>query len=296
MTECRKLVVASGAMSQPRIPALSSTFPPDIRQYHASQYRNPSQLPEGAVLVVGSGQTGLQITEDLLTSGRTVFLATSAVGRVPRRYRGKDIVHWLLAIGFMDLKTSEATDPALFRMRQPQVSGVGPRGHSHSLQSLARDGAVILGRFDRVEGTSARFRNNAAEYVRFGDQISLMIKTQIDAFIEKNGLDTDPPGSDPADDPDPEAACVSPVTALDLSQKNVRAVIWSTGFEADYSYLKLPVLQDDGAPRQCDGVSDVPGVFFIGMPWVRKRKSGLIMGVAEDAEAIAAAIDGEKRT
>jgi putative flavoprotein involved in K+ transport len=294
---CKKLVVASGAMNRKQIPPFARHISPAIRQYHASEYRNPSQLEPGHVLVVGSGQSGLQVAEDLLQSGRTVYLSTSAVGRVRRRYRGLDIVDWLMYVGFFDAKADDVTNPADFQLRQPQVSGVGPRGHTHSLQSLAARGMIVLGTLESADGMMLRVQPNATDHVQFADAVSARIKLQIEDYIAKSKLNVPQPESDPADEPDAHAACASPITSLDLQKAGIRSIVWTTGFAADYSYLKFPVLDGAGRLMQRNCVAKVPGLYFLGMPWLHKRKSGIICGVPEDAELVAHSIrDALRRT
>ncbi len=282
----RQVVIASGGMNAKKIPSCASGIPPRVQQYHAGEYRNPSQLPEGAVLVVGSAQSGLQVAEDLLEAGRKVFLSTSAVARVPRRYRGKDILEWLLLTGFYDVRTEDVTDPKELEMRPPQVSGVGPLGHTHSLQWLARRGVVILGRLERVEGAVFHLQPNAAFNVKFADEISGRVKRLIEDYIARNELHVPPPEPDPADEPDADAACASSITTLNLEEHGIRSIVWTTGFSPDYSYLKLPVFDPNGKPKHRRGVTEVPGVYFVGLPWLSKRKSGIICGIDEDARMV----------
>jgi len=287
---CRKLVVASGAMNVLKIPSAAQNISPKVRQYHAGEYRAPSQLPDGGVLVVGSAQSGLQVAEELIGAGRRVYLSTSAVGRVPRRYRGKDILEWLLEAGFYDVKTEEVADPKEFEFRQPQVSGVGPRGHTLSLQSLANRGAVVLGKLDSAKGSLIDIQTNAADHVRFSDEVSCRIKALVDQFIARKHLDAPPPESDPADEPDTNATCASPRKSLDLQKEDIRSVIWSTGFASDYSYLKGLAIDSNGRPIHRNGISNAAGLYFLGMPWLRKRKSGIVTGTAEDAVSIAGSV------
>lgn len=285
--DCRQVVVASGGMNALRIPALAKNFSPHIRQYHAGEFRSPSELPDGAVLVVGSAQSGLQVAEDNIEAGKRVYLSTSAVGRVPRRYRGRDIFDWLLRVGFFDTKTEDVTDPRELEMKQPQVSGVGPLGHTLSLQSLARRGVVVVGKVDSAKGNVVTLQPNAADHLRFGDEVSSRIKGLIEQFITTHHLSIQPPDTDTADEPDINGSCASSMSALDLGKENIRSVIWATGFTGDFSYLKDPVINENGTPMHRNGISDVPGLYFAGLPWLRKRKSGIINGIVEDAAFIA---------
>jgi putative flavoprotein involved in K+ transport len=284
---CSQVVVASGIMNEKTVPSFSSEISPDIFQIHASEYRNPARLPEGAVLVVGSGQSGCQISEDLVGAGRKVYLSTSKVPRAPRRYRGKDTVYWFVKSGFWDVETGNISDPQIFQMRQPQISASGPLGHTLSLQSLTKEGAVILGKLDKANGEIIYFQPNAAGHVRFADESSKKIKDMIDEFILKNGIDAPPPEKDEADEPDLTASCASDITELNLKENGITSIVWTTGFGADFSWIKLPVLDNKGNPKHVNGISEVEGVYFLGFPWLRKRKSGIICGIAEDAEFIA---------
>jgi len=284
---CRQVVVASGAMNEPKIPSFAKSISSDIRQYHAGEYRAPSELPDGAVLVVGSAQSGLQLAEDIIEAGKKVYLSTSAVGRVPRRYRGRDIFEWLLRVGFYDVKTEDVTDPKNFELKQPQVSGVGPLGHTHSLQSLARRGAVVIGKIESASGNVITLQPNAADHIKFGDEVSRRMKALIEQFIAENHLGVPPPEPDPADEPDTNAMCASSMRSVDLEKESIRSIIWATGFTADFSYLKCHVIGGSGRPVHRNGISNVAGLYFVGLPWLRKRKSGIINGIVEDAAFIA---------
>jgi len=284
---CRQVVVASGGLNVPKIPAFAKAISPDVWQCHASDYRSPSELPDGAVLVVGSAQSGLQLAEDLIDAGRRVFVSSSAVGRVPRRYRGADIFEWLLKVGFFSVKTEDITDPREFDLKQPQISGVGPLGHTLSLQSLARRGAIVLGKVNGAMGDVINIQTNAAGNIRFGDQVSSRIKGLIEDFIRKNRLDVPPPEPDPADEPDLNATCASSATALDLGHQGIRSIIWATGFVGDFGFLQNLINGGNGGVVHRNGISSVPGLYFVGLPWLRMRKSGIINGIVEDAAFIA---------
>lgn len=286
--ESKQVVVASGAQNRKNMPSITKDISPDIFQLHAGEYRNSSSLPDGAVLVVGSAQSGVQIAEDLIAMGRKVFISTSQVGRVPRRYRGKDIVEWLILTGFYDMLTSDITDSQILMMKQPQVSNSGFRGHTLSLQGLARNGAVILGKTENTNGTKVFLQPNAPMHIRFADDFSKKVKLMIDEFIQRSQLYAPPPEEDTDDDPDEEAACASADTSLNLKENNISSIIWTTGFTGDFSYLKSPVFNNSGILKHNEGVSDTEGLYFLGNPWLRKRKSGIILGIREDAEFIAA--------
>jgi putative flavoprotein involved in K+ transport len=284
---CSQVVVASGAQNKKNIPLFARNLSSEIFQLHSSEYRNVSSLPDGAVLVVGSAQSGIQIAEDLISEGRKVFISTSQVGRVPRRYRGKDIVDWLIITGFYDQFASDVADKQILTMKQPQISTVGVRGHSSSLQALAKNGAVILGKIENANALTVFLKPDAAANVKFADESSMKVKEMINQYIQKTQLYAPPPEEDLGDAPDEKADCVSAVTSLNLIENNITTIIWTTGFVGDYSYLKLPVFNDNGMPRHHNGISDINGLYFLGMPWLRKRKSGIILGIEEDAKFIA---------
>jgi putative flavoprotein involved in K+ transport len=283
---CQQIIVASGAQNIKQIPPFAGNVSPGIYQLHAGEYRNVELLPPGAVLVAGSAQSGMQIAEDLIAGGRKVYISTSKVGRVPRRYRGRDIVDWFDLTGINDALTSEITDPQILQARQPQVSGVGKRGHTVSLQSLARADSVILGRLTGADSANIVLEPNAAANVHFADEFSKNIKKQIDDYIVRSQCEAPPPEEDIADLPDEKAACASDVPFLSLKNRNITSIIWATGFKGDFSYLKLPVSDGSGTLRHSDGLSSVEGLYFVGLPWLRKRKSGIIPGIREDSEFI----------
>jgi putative flavoprotein involved in K+ transport len=242
------------------------------------------------VVVVGSAQSGVQIAEDLLAAGRKVYLCTSKVSRIPRRYRGRDIFEWNRYMKLWDVTYASLKDKSVSRATLSQISGVGRYGHTVSLQSLARQGAVILGRLLDVEENSLVLSDEAAAHVRYADEFSQKRKAEIDAYLGREGIALPPREDDAADEPDPRAECASPLRRLDLRDARVGTVIWATGFTADFSWIRLPVVDGEGMPIHERGVSPVPGLYFIGFPWLNSRKSGLIGGITEDAGRIVNAI------
>lgn len=286
----RSVVIASGSLNKPKIPATRSQIPNDIVQLHTADYRSPAALPPGAIVVVGSGQSGCQISEDLLSAGRTVYLCTSKVGRAPRRYRGRDILEWWIDMKFLDVTFASLEDKAISRAPQPQVSGLGRFGHSLSLQYLASQGAVILGHLLDIEGSQIILNDQAAAYVHFADNFSQRLKDNVDAYLLQSGIAPPPLEEDPADLPDQQAACVSSLRRLNLREAKVSTIIWATGFTADFKWVHLPALDAEGRPIYQRGISPVPGLYFIGFPWLSCRKSGIIYGIDEDAHYIADAI------
>jgi putative flavoprotein involved in K+ transport len=289
----RSVVVAAGIQRVPKFPALRSKLPADIFQLHTSHYRKAEALSPGAVVVVGSGQSGCQISEDLLSAGRTVYLCTSRVGRVPRRYRGRDLVEWWVGTKFWDVTYDSLPDKSISRAAQPQISGLGRYGHTLSLQYLASQGAAILGRLLDIESGRLVLSDEAAVHVHFADEFSQRVKNDIDTYLERMHITPPPLEEDPADAPDPEAKCVSPLRQLDLREANVSAVIWSTGFTGDFSWIHLPVFDDQNNPIHNRGISPERGLYFVGFPWLNSRKSGILYGVGEDAHYIARAIQAQ---
>ena len=283
----KQIVISSGSQNEKKIPSFAGNISSDILQLHTAEYRGTSQLLPGAVLVTGSAQSGCQIAEDLAEAGRRVYLATSIVPRIPRRYRGKDIVDWFMEMNFFNVKTETITDPKIFAIKVPQISGIGQFGHTLSLQSLAKKGVTILGKMENANASDVFFIPNAHEHIKFADGFSQTAKSMVDEFILKNGINADEPEVDPADMPDPDASCASNITRLNLKEQNINSIIWSTGFHGDFSYVKLPVFDHDGNPKHKNGISAINGLYFLGLPWLRMRKSAMIFGINDDALFIA---------
>jgi len=284
------VVVASGIMQAPKIPGIRERFPEWLEQLHASDYRSPDKLPPGAVVVIGSGQSGCQISEDLIRAGRDVYLSTSKVGRLRRRYRNRDVVAWGEDMGFWDVAVENLPDPAIEFAAQPQVSGVGRYGSTLSLQSMARDGVRLMGRLSDVEDGVLKTDNSLAEHVAFADERSAEFTRMIESFIDANDVSVEPIEDDPNDEPAGPEVAEAGLTELDLVEDGVGSVIWCTGFTADFAWIHQPITDDSGRPVHNRGVSPVPGIYFLGFPWLHSRKSGIIHGIDEDAHFIADAI------
>lgn len=283
---CRQVIIASGTQNEKSIPDFAKQISSEIKQLHSSEYRNPDQLPGGAVLVVGSAQSGVQVAQDLITAGRNVYLSTSMVPRIPRTYRGRDIMDWLIQMNFFDMTADQIRDSSMLHIKAPQLTGTGNGGSSISLQSLAKAGAVILGKMKSADEENIFFESNAAMHVQFADQFSQNVKEMIDGFIESRQLIAPAPEEDVADTPDENASCASSITSAHLLKHSIRSIIWSTGLTGNFDYLKLPVFKEDGSLRHYKGIAAVPGLYFLGLPWLRSRKSSLICGIKDDAEFI----------
>lgn len=280
---CRNVVLCSGDQNSPRTPNLAEKIRSGVTQLHTADYREPAQLPAGAVLVVGSGQSGVQIVEDLLESGRSVYLSTSGVGRIPRRYRGKDIFEWMKLAGLVDQRPEDLPDPNEVHAKQPQVSGTRG-GHTVSLQQLARDGVTLLGRLGAVRGTSLGFDADLEVNIAKGDEVSARIKGMVDMLVSKAGIDAPAAEPDPIEEPFPGVAEMAVVRELDTEAAGIRSIVWATGFGPCFDFLDPALLDESGRPRHRGGICDVPGLYCIGLTWLRRRASGLIAGVSGDAE------------
>ncbi|MGM9511614.1 flavin-containing monooxygenase [Larkinella sp. GY13] len=283
----RHVVIASGAQSKPQTALLESKIAPEIRQIHSSQYRNVTQLPEGNVLIVGSAQSGCQIAEDLVDAGKTVYLATSRVPRCPRHYRGKDIMDWLILTDFFNVRPDEVPDHALLHLKTPLLKGTDNGRKTLSLQMLAKKGVILLGKMQEITDGTARFSADALTHVRFADDFSRRVKAMIDAFIAENQLTAPAAELDPDDEPDPLLDISQTPTAINFRQQEITSLIWATGFVSDFSYIHLPVFDNSGNPVLQDGLSPVDGLYFLGLHWLRSRKSSVLFGIKDDAKWIA---------
>lgn len=282
----KQVLIASGAANEIKVPSAAKKIAKDIKQLHTCEYKNANQLPAGGVLVVGGAQSGIQIAEDLTHAGRKVYLATSKVPRIPRWYRGKDIFYWVMDAKFYEVKAEDVEDMELLNLKPPHVSGTGTGIYSLSLQSLAKQGVIILGKLDNADEYNVFFQSNAAHHIKFADEFSQKIKKMIDDYIDENNLSAPAPHYDEADIPDVNAACASSISTLNLKENNINTVIWSTGFDADYSYIKLPVFDQDGKLKHKDGIPEFPGLYFLGYPWLRSRKSPILFGIIVDVEFV----------
>ncbi|MCA1369745.1 NAD(P)-binding domain-containing protein [Bradyrhizobium sp. BRP14] len=279
----RNVVIATGNLNCPARPSWSAELPPAIRQLDSSTYRNAAELDDGAVLVVGSGQSGGQIAEDLAVAGRSVFLATSRAGRLVRRYRGSDIFNWMTLSGFLDVKRETLVLPS---GKLPPRALLGAT-HTISLQSLSAQGVVLLGRFIGVENGTLQFGDEVVEHIRFADDSSAEVKRFLDRYIATAGLDAPPPEEDLAEMiaarlPDP------PIRSIDWARIGIRSVIWCTGFKGNFRWVHLnDALDAVGQPVHRDGIGIIPGLYFTGLDFASTRKSGTIPGVAEEAARLA---------
>ena len=274
-----KVVVASGGYHQPIMPTLSQPLPSSVVQLHSGDYRNPAQLPEGAVLVVGSGQSGAQIAEDLHLAGRQVYLAVGNAPRCARFYRGKDVVDWLAEMKYYDMPVTE--HPLREGVRDNTNHYVTGRdgGRDIDLRRFAREGMELFGVLEDFDGESLCFRPHLRAVLDEADSVYNNINQRIDQYIDKHGI------AAPAGQPyQPVWQPESERTRLALQQAGITAVVWCIGFRPDYSWLQVPVLDGKGYPRYERGVTPVDGCYFIGLPWLHTWGSGRFSGIARDAQ------------
>lgn len=281
--QAKNVVMATGSFQKPRIPAFSENIPSGIMQLHSGHYRNPNQLPDGAVLIIGAAQSGMQIGEELYQNGRKVFLSTGFAPRVPRRYRGRDIVAWLVGTGFFDQTVDKLPSPKARFGANPQATG-RDGGHNLNLHQFVRDGVTLLGHIADAQGGTVLFKADLKENLARSDKAEKDIIAMIDKYIEANGINA--PEETLPDLQDGYSAEV--ITELDLKSANINTIIWATGYTADYSVVKLPIVDEDGFPIQKRCVTQYPGLYFVGMNWLSKRKSPILLGVNEDVEYIIA--------
>ncbi len=276
----RFVVSATGAFQRPVIPPIVPTDS-GVVQLHSADYRNPAQLPGGAVLVVGAGSSGVQIAAELRRAGRPVYLSVGPHDRPPRRYRGRDNVWWLGVLGMWDA----ATPPAGAEHVTIAVSGADG-GHTVDFRDLAAQGIVLVGRTVSAVNGIVRFGPDLAENIANGDANYLSVLDEADAYIERNGLAL--PEEPEARIFGPDPVCVTdPVLELDLAAAGVGSIVWATGYDSDFSWLQVGAFDEAGRPRHQRGVSSEPGVYFLGLPWLSRRGSSFIWGVWHDARYIA---------
>ncbi len=280
------VVLATGACNRPVIPALAQSLPPGVASLTPLEYRNPSQLDEGGVLVVGASASGIQIADELRRAGRSVTLAVGEHVRVPRVYRGRDIKWWMDASGVLDQRYDEVDD--IVRARHvPSLQLAGyPDRRTIDLNALTAIGVRLVGRLAGVNDGKLQFSGSLRNVCALADLKMHRLLDTIDAWATENGLD----GSVPAPHRfEPTVVEESPPLLIDLSRGRIKTIIWATGFRPDYSWLQVPVLDGKGLVRHDGGVvTESPGLYVMGLPFLRRRKSSLIDGVGDDARDLSA--------
>ncbi len=286
--EARSVVLATGAFPKAKLPEASAALAVDICQMHTSEYRNPQALPPGAVLVVGTGQSGCQIAEDLHESGRQVYLSTSSCGRIPRRYRGRDNTWWLARTGFFDRTLDQLPSPNVKFACNPQLSG-NHGGRDINLRQFARQGMILLGRVQAAQGKQIMLAPDLEENLARADAFAAQITRGIDEYIKKMGMEVEANGTND-EAPSNDALPTKPILTLDLQAAGISTVIWACGYKLDYGWVEVPIFDEGGYPVHQRGVTAFPGLYFLGLHWLYKMKSALFYGVGEDAAFIASAI------
>jgi putative flavoprotein involved in K+ transport len=280
--QAEAVVLAHGLLNVPKQPPAARDVSPRVLQLHASDFRSADELPTGGVLVVGGGQSGCQIAEDLAVAGRAVSLATCRVGRYNWSYRGRETFQWLDDLGYWAQRPGELADPSMMRMPQPLIAS---GGRTLSLPLLVKAGVRLLGRLKGVQGERVELEGSASAHAGVGDDFWQRTTGLIDAFIDERGLDVPPREGDEGGGPVPSDGA----TSLDLADADIATVIWCSGFTGDLSFTDLPLTGRDGL-RHDGQASFVPGVWFQGFPWLTQRRSGILYGFPADAAVTADAI------
>ncbi|GAB2720749.1 flavin-containing monooxygenase [Halomonas garicola] len=287
--EANRIVAATGPFQRPAIPPIA---PKDdaLYQMHTSDYRNPEQLPEGGVLVVGAGSSGVQIAEELQRAGKQVYLSVGAHDRPPRSYRNRDFCWWLGVLGEWDAETIKPG------MEHVTIAVSGAHGgKTVDFRALAHEGVTLVGLTDSFDNGVVRFKPDLADNIRRGDENYLSQLDAADEYIARNGLDL--PEEPEARKILPDPGCVKdPILKLDLAEAGVKTIVWATGFAVDYSWLKnVEACDENGKPKHHRGVSSEPGIYFLGLPWLSHRGSSFIWGVWHDAKYLADQIAKQRK-
>ncbi|MGY2168295.1 flavin-containing monooxygenase [Pseudomonas gingeri] len=278
--QANRVVVATGPFQRPVIPAIAPQTP-GLNQIHSAHYRNPQQLPAGAVLVVGAGSSGTQIADELQRNGRTVYLSVGQHDRPPRAYRNRDFCWWLGVLGEWD---AAAMKPGREHVTIAVSGAEG--GRTVDFRELAQRGLNLVGLTRAFDNGVVSFQADLADNLNRGDENYLALLDAADAYIERNGLDLPLDPEARRTFPDPE--CVTrPILQLDLAAAGITTIIWATGFATDYSWLKVDAFEANGKPRHQRGISTESGIYFLGLPWQSRRGSSFIWGVWHDAKYIA---------
>lgn len=278
--QCRAVVLASGACNLPVVPAVGDNVPAGIRTFTPHQYRSPAQLPEGGVLVVGASATGLQLADEIHSSGRPTTIASGEHVRMPRVYRGRDILWWMVNSGIMD-ETYDSVDDIVRARRLPSPQLVGSRDRATlDLNAMTDKGVRLTGRLMGFRDKVAQFSGSLRNVCALAD---LKLGRLLDTIDEWAATSDDAPAYAPPERFAPTRVPESPVLTLDLDKAGIRTIVWATGFRPDYSWLDVPVLDRKGQLRHDGGIVESPGMYVIGLPVLRRRKSSFIHGVEDDA-------------
>ncbi|MEZ3500107.1 flavin-containing monooxygenase [Pantoea sp. KPR_PJ] len=278
--EAQRIVAATGPFQKPVIPAIAPRND-RLTQIHSAAYRNPQQLPEGGVLVIGAGSSGVQIADELQRAGKTVYLSVGPHDRPPRAYRNRDFCWWLGVLGMWDAAASQPGKEHV------TIAVSGARGgHTVDFRALAAQGVNLVGMTQSFDGERVTFQPDLAHNIARGDASYLALLDAADSYIARNGLDL--PEEPEARHFLPDPSCITqPLSELNLARAGITTLIWATGYVADYSWLRVDAFDEKGKPQHHRGVSTEPGVYFLGLPWLSRRGSTFIWGVWHDAKYIA---------
>jgi putative flavoprotein involved in K+ transport len=274
------VVIATGPYQRPVFPDLPFADG-GLFQIHASAYKEPEQLPAGAVLIVGSGASGAQIAEELVRAGRRVYLSVGRHKRMPRRYRGRDLIWWLAAMG-LDQTPVEARGPDA---TLPLITGAYG-GHTIDFRQFVSEGVTLLGRLRSVRGGILQLADDLGESLTYGDAAYSAFLDRVDSYVEQQAMNLPAEPAARATRPDPPFVS-APLRRLDIRRVGLSSVIWATGYKFDFSWIDLPVLNARGEPAHDHGIAPLPGIYFIGLPWLSKMTSSFLSGVADDAARLA---------
>lgn len=285
--EARNVVIAAGFFQGPKRPDFATGIDHAMVQLHSSEYKNPSMLPDGAVVVVGSGQSGTQIALELRESGREVFICTSSAGRIPRRYRGEDITHWLKALGIYEKTPDTLSSPNARFTPTPHLSGRNG-GETINLHLFARSGITLLGRLRGAASNKIWLASDLKLNLAAADEHESKLLQLIDEHIERSGINTPREVLAVYDDGfrQPE------FSELTLGSRGIKSIIWANGYSFDFSFVRAPVFDSKGFPIHVRGVTSSPGLYFLGLPWLSSAKSSLLYGAKDDAGYLASLITG----
>ena len=289
--EASNVVIATGPYQRAAIPAMSSDVPRNIFQVHSSAYRNPNQLPPGAVLIIGSGASGCQIADDLQQSGRQVYLSVGRHSRTPRRYRGKDFAYWGAALK----RPEQIVDTVPVNLRKGAevlLTGVNG-GYDVDLRSMAARGIVLLSHSQGIKDGNLMLADDMEQCLAKGDESFASFKKSVDEYVTTNGLDVSEEQESEIS-PSSRKDLSSPVSYLNLKDAGIGAIVWASGFRYEFDWVKLPIFDHGGEPVHRRGVTQLPGVYFLGLRWLYKRKSAFLLraGPSEDAAYLAEQILG----
>ena len=277
----RNVVIATGPYQRPHVPRVAADLPPDLLQLHASEYRNPTALPGGAVLVVGSGASGCQISDELLEAGRRVYLSVGRHDRLPRRYRGRDVWWWSLRLGRFDTAVEDMPDT--LRASHFLFTGVNG-GYDIDLRRSAARGMIPLGHVSGVSDGRLALVPDLEENLRRGDDAYREFTHAVDEYVSRTGIDAPAPVDESTFSTD---AAVDVIREIDIRAAGIRSVIWATGYSLDFGWVELPVFNASGEPIQRRGVTAAQGIYFLGLKRLHTEKSSVLSGVGEDAAYLA---------